>query len=200
MVCSEIEAMPQQAAQIIASVPSSIVLKTQVLGRDIVYLKSRPKNWISTTDIPWQQTHLAKRLLPLPALLLLLVTSVSIYRNRLAGNVALARRQKAPKAARRTIQIAEQALRKKNESAFYEALWNTLMDYFGHRLNLAPGEVTQSAVLTRIPSEARELEALFSVIEQHRYGMRSGEGAPKEMKALLKQLTCTLRKCERMKL
>jgi len=196
-----VEARPQQAAQIIATVPSSIRQETEILGRDIVYLKSVPKKWKTAGGIPWHRTRLFHVLLVLPALSLAIVAGITARRNRLASDVALARRQKAPKAARHNVQLAEQALRKENdEAAFYEAMWNALTDYFGHRLNLAPGEVTLQTVLTRVPKETEALETLFSTIEQRRYGLRSGEGSKEEMKALLQQLNTTLRKCERMKL
>ena len=195
-----VEARPQQAAQIIATVPSSIQQETEILGRDIVYLKSIPKKWKPSDSIPWYRTRLFYILLALPALLLTVIAGITAHRNRLASNVALARRQKAPKTARRNVQLAEQALRKKDEAAFYEAMWDALTDYFGHRLNLAPGEVTLQTVLTRVPRETEALEALFSTIEQRRYGLRSGDDSKEEMKALLRQLNHTLRKCERMKL
>ena len=195
-----VEARPQQAAQIIATVPSSIRQETKILGRDIVYLKSVPKEWKTADGIPWHRTRLPRVLFVLPALSLAVVAGITTRRNRLAADVALSRRQKAPKAARRNVQRAEQALRKEDEAAFYEALWNALADYFGHRLNLAPGEVTLQTVLARVPKETEALETLFSTIEQRRYGLRFGEGSKKEMKALLQQLNTTLRKCERMKL
>jgi hypothetical protein len=195
-----VEARPQQAAQIIASVPSSIKQETKILGRDIVYLKSIPKQWKTADSTAWHQTRLFYILLALPALLLALAAGITTHRNRLASNVALARRQKAPRAARRNVQLAEQALRRKDEAAFYEAMWNALANYFGHRLNLAPGEVTLQTVLARVPRETDALQSLFSTIEQRRYGLRSDNDSKEEMKALLRQLNATLRKCERMKL
>jgi hypothetical protein len=126
------------------------------------------------------------------------MASISTNRNALAKDVARARRQKAPRAARKNLQRAEQALRKKDEAAFYEALWNTLTDYFGHRLNLAPGEVSQAAVLARLPQQTEAIKNLFTTIEQHRYGIQSGEHK-EDMKNLLKQTTATLRQCERIK-
>lgn len=195
-----VEAMPQQAAQIIATVPSSIRQGAEILGRDIVYLKSIPRKWTFAGDTPWYRRPLFQILLALPALLLMGTFGVTARQNRLATNIALARRQKAPKAARQHMQLAEQALRKSDESAFNEALWNALAAYFGHRLNLAPGDVTLQTVLARVPKETESLETLFSTIEQRRYGLSTEGSSKEEMKALLQQLGTTLRKCERMKL
>lgn len=196
----EVEAAPQQAAQVIATVPSSIRQEAEILGRDIVYLKSIPRKWTFAGDTPWYRKHLFQILLLIPLLLLVGALGVTARQNRLATNVALARRQKAPKAARQHMQLAEQALRKNDESAFNEALWNALTAYFGHRLNLSPGDVTLQTLLARIPEESKSLETLFSTIEQRRYGLNTGGGSKEEMKVLLQQLSTTLRKCERMKL
>jgi hypothetical protein len=196
-----VEAMPQQAAQVIASIPSTIQQETEILGRDIVYLKSAPKVWKTATDTAWHHTKPFYTLLGLPVLLLLAIAGSTAKRNARANDVARARRQKAPGAARKNVQRAEQAMRKKDEAAFYEAMWVTLAEYFGHRLNLAPGEVSLPVVLARLPQQSEALESLFNTIEQRRYGFHSTGDKPKdEMKALLRQLTATLKKSERIKL
>jgi hypothetical protein len=196
-----VEDVPQQTAQVIATVPSTIQQETKILGRDIVYLKPRPKTWKYKTDTAWYRTPLLNILLALPTLLLVVVAGTTARSNKLANNVALARRQKAPKAARRNVQRAEQAMRKEDEASFNEALWDALAEYFGHRLNLAPGEVTLDAVIKKLPQEKAALENLFKTIEQRRYGIQStGENTKDDMKMLLGELTATLKKCERRKI
>lgn len=196
-----VESVPQQSAQVIATVPSTIQQETKILGRDIVYLKFMPATWHYSSNPPWYRKVPAQILLTLPALLLMLVAGFRIRRNRLSNNVALARRQKAPKAAAKQVQLAGQALRNKNESAFYEALWNALAEYFAHRLNLAPGEVSLPVVLTAFPTEHAAIETLFNTVEQRRYGIQPATAnTGPEMKALLKQLTAALKACERIRL
>ena len=195
-----VEAMPQQSAQLIATAPSTIQQETKILGRDIVYLKPAPLNWKTGHQNHWYQSKSFYVLLTLPAFLFFVITGITANRNALANDVVRARRQKAPKAARRNIQRAEQALNEQDEAAFYEALWNTLAEYFGHRLNLPPGDITLRAVLTRMPQQTEELESLFDIIEQRRYGLNSGTNSKMEMDALLKQLMTTLKQCERIKL
>jgi len=195
-----VEAGPQQAAQVIATVPSTIDKKTKVLGRDIVYLKNPPEVWRHETDVPWYHRPIFAGLLGMPAFALVLLAGVTFRRNRLANDVALARRQKAPKAARQHIQLAEKAIRENNSTAFHEAAWQALTAYFGHRLNLAAGDVTVQTVLGRVP-ELDNVRRLFDTIEQRRYGI-SAESAisQDEMKQLLTDLTSALKKCERIKL
>ncbi|MEI6890746.1 MAG: BatD family protein [Pontiella sp.] len=195
-----VAAMPQQMAQVIAPMPSTIQQETEILGWDIVYLKSAPKYWKNESDQLWHQKPLIRLFLALPLLLLIGVAGQTTRRNRMANNVALARRQKAPKAARKHIQQARQAIQKHNEGAFYEALWNALAGYFGHRLNLAPGEVSLPVVVGTFPEMRKDLETLFHTIEQRRYGIQSESDPTKAaLKGLLKKLTKTLKACERIR-
>lgn len=195
-----VEPMPQQTAQVIATTPNLIQQETKVLGRDIVYLKSIPEQWSYTNGTAWYKTGIFRLLTVLPLAILIIATGVSVRRNQLSNNVALARRQKAPGAARKQVQLAEQALRKDDDSAFYEALWNALADYFGHRLNLAPGDVSLMNVIAAFAGEKEAIEAIFNTVEQRRYGIQSGSGSKDEKKALLSNLTALLKKCERVKL
>ena len=196
-----VEDAPQNAAQVIATVPSTIQQKTKILGRDIAYLKPRPPAWRMNGAEVWYRTTPSRILLALPLVLLIALSIVVARKNALDNNVALARRQKAPKTARRNIQLAKQALHRKDEAAFHQAMWDALAEYFGHRLNLAPGEITLHTVLARIPGETAALEHLFNVIEQRRYGIRShGDNPRDEMKTLLRELSSILKQCERMKL
>lgn len=195
-----VEAVPQQTAQVIATVPSTIQQETKILGRDIVYLKPAPKHWKTESAPPWYHLSQFRILLALPLLLLTLVSGRTLRRNQLTNNVALARRQKAPKAARRQMQLAEQAMRTGNETAFYEALWNALADYFGHRLNLAPGDVSLQSIRVAFPKQLNSIETLFNTIEQRRYGIQTDTAPSKdEMKTQLRELTATLKACERIK-
>ncbi|QBG45995.1 hypothetical protein EGM51_00670 [Verrucomicrobia bacterium S94] len=195
-----VEPAPQQTAQVIATTPHLAQQETKVLGRDIIYLKPMPKHWKKTTDTFWYKTTLFRVLTALPLAILLLGGLISAHRSRLRNNVALARRQKAPGAARKQIQMAEQAMRKNDAAAFYEALWNALVDYFGHRLNLAPGEVSVRYVEDSFPEEKESISSVFNTIEQRRYGIRPEASSREEMKALLRDLTALLKKCERVKL
>lgn len=198
-----VEATPvDQTAKVIATIPASMTPKeTKILGRDIVYLKSRPARW--KTGENHRSDQWLYPVIAIPALLVLVTAGFSIRRDSLAGNIAKARRQKAPKSARQHIQCAEQAIREENASAFYEAVWNALADYFGNRLNLAPGDITLSIVLRHLPAdrknEAAALEKLFGQIDHRRYGS-SGNDSRDEMKATLNSTNEMLKQCERMKL
>jgi hypothetical protein len=193
-----VEAVPDQSAQVMTTRPATPAA-TEVLGHDIAYLKARPARWLTADDVALRQAFRFRILLVLPACIVAITALIVARRSRFEQNEALARRQKAPRAARQNIQQAGQAIKSGDTAAFYEAVWNALTEYFGHRFNLAPGEVTLQSVLERIPDEDRAIEQLFSITEQRRYGIRDGERDPAEMKNLLRQLIALLKKCERIR-
>ena len=120
------------------------------------------------------------------------------------GDTARVRRQKAPKAARKALRAAEQARKNGNISAFYDSLWNALADYFGHRLNLPPGDVTSSTVLQAMsragfdPEQISALGRIFEQVEASRYGL-PGTGSPESTSELQGRLEQILKLCEKTK-
>jgi hypothetical protein len=195
-----VDPSPQQTARLLSSQPINGTQKAEVLGHDIAYLKPLPNPWHTSDETQFFHTPLFRTLLVLPALLVAIAGIFTGRRNVLNKDVALARRQQAPKAARQNIQLAEQALKQKDANRFNEALWNALAAYFGHKLNLAPGEITLQILRSRIPDQADAIEQLYNQIEQRRYDIQTATGeSPDQMKALLNQLVATLKQCERMK-
>jgi hypothetical protein len=137
------------------------------------------------------------------AAILVIFAGRKFYRAR-QGNTAKVRRKKAPKAARKALYAAEHARRHGNVSAFYDSLRNALTDYFGHRLNLPPGDVTPTTVLQASsaaglsPEHTDMLRAIFERIEVYRYG-QSGTATFEDMEKLQNSLDRTLRQCEKLK-
>lgn len=121
-------------------------------------------------------------------------------------DTARLRRQKAPKAARAALKQAEQAAKKNDAKAFHDALWQALTDYFGHRLNLPPGEVSPQRALSALsgagfdPEQLNILRNLFEQIEASRYGLTSGSGNPERMKTMLGQTERILHLSQKMRL
>ncbi|MBN2161494.1 MAG: protein BatD [Pontiellaceae bacterium] len=194
-----VEPSARASAQVMAPVDTALVRETRVLGHDIAYLKPAPEQW-TQNDGPANRTEEAIRMVYLlPALITALAGWISLRRQRLANNEALARRQKAPGIARKHLQDAEKAIRKNDPAAFYEALWNALCAYFAHRFNLSAGAISGATVAERIPEEKEVIEQLFSAIEQRRYGIRDNTESPADMTENLRRLTTLLKTCERMK-
>lgn len=150
----------------------------------------------------WKQIH--PWLWTVPAalgagLLIFLVQKFYHWRRK---DTAWVRRQQAPKAARKGLKAASIALRKNDPSAFYEALGNALSDYFGHRLNLPPGDVTPATViaaLERAGADTKTLRSIFDQVEAARYGMAAQKPAD-EMRSLITSLEQVFRLAEKTNL
>lgn len=128
-----------------------------------------------------------------------------LYRKRRCDTVRV-RRQKAPKTARHALKKAGQARRAGDRPAFYNALWDALTGYFGHRLNLPPGNVTAETVRTALnsagvdPELSRRLDAVFDHIEVSRYGFSGSEKPASQMEQFQTEVAYILKICDRAKL
>lgn len=153
----------------------------------------------------WKKIH--PWLWTLPAILgigIVLFFARKLYHHRRKDTVWL-RRQQAPKAARRAIKAADNALRENNPSAFYEKLGDALSSYFGNRLNLAPGDVTPTIVLNALKSSKidlyniDDLQNIFEQLESIRYGVSSVTQSAEEMKKLKTRIENNLRTLEKLR-
>ena len=194
-------------ARILQAVPSHSEASTIILGTDIVYLKPAPAQWIPAPESLWylHPVFLAAQLLPAAVLGLLFLAVMR--REQLAGDVALARRHQAPRTARAGLRKAESAISKGDRKAFYEAIWETLSSYFGHRLNLAPGELSTEVVLSALnhehmnASDTERIRVLFERCERARFGDVGADAVHEaQERGILEELNQLLRKCERLRL
>ena len=183
---------------------------TQMLGVDILYLKPMPKQWRATHESAWYALFLfwIVQLIPL----FFLGSLIFVFRccNELVRDVSKARRQAAPKVARQSIARAEEALKKRDRKAYFEALSEALTVYFGNRLNLAPGEVSKDIVIQRVkkgdatPDMFEKIARYFDQCEQERYGLGGSTSISDQEIQLfdnyLHDLNDLLSGCERLKL
>lgn len=176
-----------------------------VLGSDIIYLKPAPTYWRKPEKSPARKKMIVATHAAAPLILagLLLLTQ---RRNQLATDVALARRQKAPRSARAKLIEAERTLKTNGEaSAVFAALAAAVADYFGHRLNLPPGAVGPSLILAQLEKAhvqektLRRWREFFAISEQVRYASQ-GRLAPDALREWLGTTTALLRQAERIKL
>ncbi len=175
-----------------------------VLGRDIIYLKSAPTHWLRT-----ERTHRQALVLGLHAASPLALAGLFLAtrrRNRLASDIALARRQKAPRSARANLQKAETALRQSATAAdVFASLAAAVSDYFGHRLNLPPGAVEDALILDKLRAAQVDSHALaqweefLSLSNQVRYSSSSGLSR-EALEKWISTVSTLLRKAERVRL
>lgn len=178
---------------------------TLVLGTDIVYLKSAPARWLRTdargiSRPAWLGLHAAA---PLALAGLYFATR---RRNRLATDIALARRQKAPRSARANLRKAEAALKSGGAPVdVFGALAAAAADYFGHRLNLPPGAVDAPLMLAKLQAanadagDQAKWQEFFALSDQVRYASAAAMGRA-ELSEWIAAVSGLLRRAERLRL
>ena len=208
----KVSAASNTTARMIQSSGSPIA-SAVTLGTDIVYLKPAPRRWRHVATRPWYTGSFFLALQSLPPLVTALVFLVTRRRQELERDVAKARRHRAPKVARHALRRAEHALRAGQRRQFFEAMWETLVAYFGNRLNLSPGELTLEAVLVAMEAASApaslksDVQMIFSSCDVERFGTSapdegSGTGPEEQqqLRDLLDRLYRTLRAAERVRL
>jgi len=195
-----VEASSNNVAQVFAAKDSLVLPPPETpfaTESDIQRIESQVKNLWQTVR-PW--------LWAVPAALIL--TGIFFFARKFhktrQGDTARVRRQKAPKAARKALRTAVHARKQGDVKAFYDALWYAQADYFGHRLNLSPGDVTASTVLQALtgtgidPKQVHALRTVFEQLEACRYGAPAAM-APETMEQLQGGLEQILKQCEKVK-
>lgn len=141
-------------------------------------------------------------LLATPPLLAGAVVGWVRRRERIASDLALARRMQAPRVAREAVRRMRETLASTDARPFYDAMWSALTGYFGHRLNLPPGEVDADRVLAAFGPSIEEpvrraIGELFAQCAAVRFG--GGETAGAERRTQLDRLLEVLHRCERVR-
>jgi hypothetical protein len=174
----------------------------------IAPLKPEPSVWLAIPARPWDASRwfLALQLVPLAVAVALFFAMRR--REELARDVGKARKQLAPGAGRSGIEAARQALREGDAVRFNEALWKALSSYFGHRLNLRPGEICAAAVTGGLaqagidPPDVARLGEIFDLLERERFARPPAAAAPlpageqRRLAGLLEESERLLRVCE----
>ena len=175
-----------------------------VLGSDIVYLKSAPSHWLHPQTPASRNTLLVLHAAsPLALAGLFFATR---RRNRLASDIALARRQKAPRSARANLQKAETALRQDpSAAAVFAPLAAAVSGYFGHRLNLPPGAVEDGLILEKLRAAKVDSGTLakwqeFLVLSNQVRYASSSDLSRADLEAWISTVSTLLRKAERVRL
>ncbi len=190
-------AMPA-GPQILEGAPDIVYLKPVVLPHPIGEGKLRPLRRFDVFRWPGTLVH------ALPAAVALAALLVARRREVLENDVARARREQAPKAARPAVAKARAAAEQGNGAAFHEALWEALTTYFGNRLNLAPGEVARDRVVAAfepagVGQETLDgIRRLFDSCDEARYA--GGASGAAGMRDRVEMLVKILGRCERVKL
>ncbi len=179
-----------------------------VLGTDIVYIQPAPSRWLRPSDSPLTPFAVATTLgFALPPVLLAALAFSTRRRNRLASDVAYARRRQAPRAARSALRRAEEAAHAPTPDprAVFELLSDAAVAYFSHRLNLPPGAATPAALLDLLsraplpPESLARWREFFDLSDRVRYGA-AADLDPAALQTWTQTLATLLREAERTRL
>jgi hypothetical protein len=195
-----VEASSNNVAQVFAAKDSIVLPPPETpfaTESDLQRIESQVKNLWQTVR-PW--------LWAAPAALILtgILFFVRKFHKTRQNDTARVRRQKAPKAARKALRTAAHARNQGDVKAFCDALWYALADYFGHRLNLSPGDVTASTVLQALagtgidPKQVHALRTVFEQLEACRYGTPAAM-TPETMEQFQGGLEQILKQCEKIR-
>ncbi len=181
--------------------PGVVAPGSQVVSdtAEIAYLKevpARPRRAVSMSP------SAVAAVLTMPPLLAGVVIGWVRRRERIAADSALARRMQAPRVAREAVRRMRETLTSPDARPFYDALWTALTGYFGHRLNLPPGEVDADRVLAVFGPSIEEpvrraIIDLFAQCAAVRFGGVEAAGA--DRRELLDRLLEVLHRCERVR-
>jgi hypothetical protein len=168
---------------------------------DIVYLKPARPSVRRVPAAPWAFAWPGALVHGVPAAVALAAFLAARRREALAGDVARARREQAPRAARPALRKARLAAERGDGAAFHDALWEALTTYFGNRLNLAPGEVDRARVVDAFARAGLNAESLdeigrlFDACDMARYAGAAAGAAG--MRDRVESLVRILARCER---
>ena len=176
--------------------------KTQVLGRDIIYIKEEAGAWQKKGDFLHLRTgFLIFQLLPLSFLFISL--AVGKRRERLSADVHYARKLRAPKIARAGLARAKRYLKNNKTKEFYDVIFKTLQEYLGHRFSRASAGITAQVVDELIESKnldaqtADKLKNCFLNCDTARYAV--SQDSMQTMQKTLAQLEEIIDNLERRK-
>ena len=142
--------------------------------RDIIYIKESPSRWIGSGFMIYRNRFFVA-IAPLPVLFLLALYIVQKRRNRLRSDAAYAGRVNASRVSKESLKRLERNLKNGDTKVFYEALFDALQHYIGHRLHLPPAGITSDIVDGALMSRGVDMEVLgkirrlFEICDQARF-------------------------------
>ena len=173
------------------------------LGRDIIYIKEAPGEWLKK-DRPFYRSDVFYALWIIP---LLFITALYVFqrrRTRFRSDTAYSGRILSVRSSRKGIARLKKQLNDTECREFYETLFKTLQDYLGYRLLLPPAGVTADAAAAALsskgvaPEVVNRVKGLFDTCDRARFAYISIEDFKKRDD--LKELEGIIRYLERKKL
>ncbi|MBN2453145.1 MAG: protein BatD [Candidatus Omnitrophica bacterium] len=134
------------------------------LGRDIIYIKESPGIWFKRGKA-YYNTGAFLMALIIPLLLFIAFWIYQRRQLRLKSDTAYAGRIFAVRSARNGIRQLNIRLKSADPKSFYEAVFETLQNYLGHRLHIPPAGMTSAAAVQGLAERGVD-KAVISKVEK----------------------------------
>ena len=198
----KVKALPAGEKMQIFETPESatrVAQKREILGRDIIYIKSDPGALREKGDFFCKKSIFV----PLEAVpIVVFIAIFFLYRRKehLASDIRYARRLRAPGKARRGIVSARAAMNSKDTNKFFDAVFKTLQEYVGDRFHLSTAGITlnvaESLKIRGVEGKTLDkLKACFEACDRARYA--ASTVTEEDMKSTMKLLEEVIDELER---
>jgi hypothetical protein len=172
--------------------------EVELLGEDIRYIKESAEFYLIGRKLYKDWLYLFSYFLPV--LGLVLAWRYSIYRNKLRGNIGLARRRKAGKIASKHLTTARQTLKSHDREKFYRATTQALQGFVSDRLNLQTSDFS----LLNVEKDLRkanlgddEIKEYLDCLQESDFRRYSGSSEEGELKAFYERIRNILTRLEK---
>ena len=140
--------------------------RVRVLGNDIRYLHGVDADDLEPVDAePFYGSLSYWLFIVLPLLAFIIVAVVYRRRIRRLADVAGTRTRRAGKVAERRLKAANQALKAKDETAFYESIHKAILGYVGDKLRIPLSDLSQDNILDALQSHGVAADSI-QVVKQ----------------------------------
>lgn len=169
-----------------ASSPGGRQQRLQRIGKDIRYIRGTPGNLRQQGD----HFFLSIPFFSLAVAPFLLFFGLILYRNRkkeIEKDVALLRKKKANKLARKHLRKAGKLLKAQDEKGFYDEVNNALWGYVSDKLNVPRADLSKENILNELlrrevhRATVDRLAELLNLSEQVRYAPVAGNNNAREV-------------------
>ncbi len=191
-------------SQVIGPSPSAeTLMKEESLARDIIYIKEVPGR-LARLDYQIYKKKIFIVIILLPLLFLISLYMIQKKKNKMRRDSAYAGRIASFRIAKKGLKKLRNKLKTQAPRAFYEAVFKTLQDYLGNRLDMPTAGMTSNVAEEVLASRdvdldiLRKLKGLFDTCDRVRFSF--SETDEYKMKDDLLELEEVINYFERKKL
>ena len=170
-----------------------------LLGEDIRFIKESVKFYQAGQKLYYNWLYLLSYLIPIIALTA--TWRYSIHRNKMRGDIQLARRQKAGRIASKHLTQARQTLKSNDREHFYRAITQALEGFVCDRLNLQISDFSSMNVRKDLENAGlgnEEIDEYLSCLQESDFQRYSGSDVEtEEMKSFFERVKRILTRLEK---